>query len=298
MDGQTLDATLLAEWDAGLPITLSIDGLGMLFAVMGTTAGTAILIFSVRYMDHEKTGLTRFYTLMLVFIAGLLVLTAAANLLVAYMAWEVIGAVFLQPGRVLVHRPARHRRRAQGPGDDPSGGLRVPVRDHRAVRAHRHVRLERSGHLRGFHHRHRRCLHRRGDGQVGNVPAAHLDSRGDERADPGVGAAAFGLLRQGGRLSDRAHVRHRSVAGGVGHAAGAGRLRDHPDRRDLRPGADRPEAPARLPHGQPVGLYRHRAGARFRVGRRGRAVLLPQPRVVQGHVVHVRGRHPACHGHA
>ena len=91
MDGGTLDATLLAQWDAGLPIALSIDGLGMLFALMGTTAGTAILLFSVRYMDHEKTGLTRFYTLMLVFIAGLLVLTAAANLLVAYMAWEVIG---------------------------------------------------------------------------------------------------------------------------------------------------------------------------------------------------------------
>ncbi|MFX8441315.1 proton-conducting transporter membrane subunit, partial [Acinetobacter baumannii] len=47
--------------------------------------------FSVRYMEHEEQGTTRFYAIMLVFIAGLLLLASAADMLGAYMAWEVIG---------------------------------------------------------------------------------------------------------------------------------------------------------------------------------------------------------------
>lgn len=91
MGGQILQVTLLDVWDAGLPIALRVDGLSMLFMVMGTGAGAAILMFSVQYMAHEETGTTRFYAIMLVFIAGLLLLTSAADLLTAYMAWEVIG---------------------------------------------------------------------------------------------------------------------------------------------------------------------------------------------------------------
>lgn len=91
MTGQVLHATLLGTWDTGAPIELYIDGLSMMFMVMGTLTGAAILLFSISYMEHESQGLTRFYTIMLVFIAGLLILASAANLLVAYMAWEVIG---------------------------------------------------------------------------------------------------------------------------------------------------------------------------------------------------------------
>jgi multicomponent Na+:H+ antiporter subunit A len=91
MGGAVIETALLPRWDGGAPLGLRIDGLSVLFMVMGTAAGSAILLFSVRYMAHEREGLTRFYAIMLLFIAGLLLLASAADMLVAYVAWEVIG---------------------------------------------------------------------------------------------------------------------------------------------------------------------------------------------------------------
>ena len=91
MHGEVLTATLLAHWDAGFALALRLDGLGALFMLMGTGTGSAILFYSIRYMAHEDQGVTRFYALMLVFIAGLLVLAGAADMLGAYLAFEVIG---------------------------------------------------------------------------------------------------------------------------------------------------------------------------------------------------------------
>ena len=88
--GDVLTATGLA-WDSGIPIAYHIDGLSVLFMLIATGIGTAILLYAVRYMEHEEEGTTRFYVLMLVFIAGLVVLVCSANLLVAYAAWEVVG---------------------------------------------------------------------------------------------------------------------------------------------------------------------------------------------------------------
>lgn len=75
----------------GAALAYHIDGLSMLFMLMGTCIGTAILLFSIRYMEEEERGTTRFYVLMLVFIAGLVTLVSAANLIVLYVAWEVVG---------------------------------------------------------------------------------------------------------------------------------------------------------------------------------------------------------------
>ena len=91
MHGEVLVATATPVWDAGAAVVLRIDGLALLFTLMGTGAGTAILIYSIRYMEGEPTGTTRFYATMSIFVAGLLLLASAANLLVAYAAWEVIG---------------------------------------------------------------------------------------------------------------------------------------------------------------------------------------------------------------
>jgi len=88
--GEVLTATWLV-WDAGLPVSYRIDGLSVLFMLIATGIGAAILLYAVRYMEHEEEGVTRFYVLMLVFIAGLVVLVCSVNLLVAYVAWEVVG---------------------------------------------------------------------------------------------------------------------------------------------------------------------------------------------------------------
>jgi multicomponent K+:H+ antiporter subunit A len=88
--GEVLTATWF-DWDAGIPLTYHIDGLSILFMLLGTGMGSAILLYSVGYMEEEAEGTTRFYVLMLLFIAGFVVLVCAANLLMAYFAWELIG---------------------------------------------------------------------------------------------------------------------------------------------------------------------------------------------------------------
>lgn len=80
----------LFNWDAGIPFTYHVDGLSMVFALMATVIGAAILLYCIPYMSHEE-GTTRFYALMLTFIAGLVNLVFSANLLVAYVSWEIIG---------------------------------------------------------------------------------------------------------------------------------------------------------------------------------------------------------------
>jgi multicomponent Na+:H+ antiporter subunit A len=88
--GEVLTATWF-DWDAGIPLTYHIDGLGILFMLLGTGMGSAILLYSVGYMEEETEGTTRFYVLMLLFIGGFVMLVCSANLLIAYFAWELIG---------------------------------------------------------------------------------------------------------------------------------------------------------------------------------------------------------------
>jgi len=90
MQGDVLTATWF-DWDTGIPLAYHVDGLSILFMLLGTGMGSAILLYSVGYMEHETEGTTRFYVLMLLFIAGFVVLVDAANLLMAYFAWELIG---------------------------------------------------------------------------------------------------------------------------------------------------------------------------------------------------------------
>lgn len=68
--GQALEATL-GTWDAGVALAYRVDGLSVLFMLMGTGIGEAILLYAVRHMEHEEQGVTRFYALVLVFIGGL-----------------------------------------------------------------------------------------------------------------------------------------------------------------------------------------------------------------------------------
>jgi multicomponent Na+:H+ antiporter subunit A len=90
MQGGAVTATAF-NWDAGIPVVFHIDGLSVLFMLMGTGMGAAILLYAVDYMAEEENGTTRFYTLMLVFIGGLTLMVSAATLLLTYLAWEMIG---------------------------------------------------------------------------------------------------------------------------------------------------------------------------------------------------------------
>ncbi len=90
MQGTAIDKTLVL-WDQNIPLQYHVDGLSLIFALMATGIGSAILLYCIHYMAHETEGTTRFYVLMLTFIAGLVNLVYSANLLLVYFSWEVIG---------------------------------------------------------------------------------------------------------------------------------------------------------------------------------------------------------------
>ncbi|HML40999.1 MAG TPA: NADH-quinone oxidoreductase subunit L [Bellilinea sp.] len=90
LQGSSIEQTI-ALWDQNIPLQYHVDGLSLIFALMATGIGSAILLYCVQYMQHEAEGTTRFYVLMLTFIAGLVNLVYSANLLLLYLSWEVIG---------------------------------------------------------------------------------------------------------------------------------------------------------------------------------------------------------------
>jgi NADH:ubiquinone oxidoreductase subunit 5 (subunit L)/multisubunit Na+/H+ antiporter MnhA subunit len=89
LKGQVIELNLF-PWQAESSFGLYFDGLSLLFALMATGIGSAILFYCIDYMAHE-TNTTRFYVLMLTFIAGLVGLVSAHNLLMVYLCWEIIG---------------------------------------------------------------------------------------------------------------------------------------------------------------------------------------------------------------
>ena len=78
------------RWDGPIQLAYHLDGLSFLFALMAAGIGTTVLLYSVGYMEREK-GATRFYVLMLLFIAGLIHLVYTADLFLLYFSWEVVG---------------------------------------------------------------------------------------------------------------------------------------------------------------------------------------------------------------
>jgi multicomponent Na+:H+ antiporter subunit A len=87
--GRVVDVRF-GSWDGPIQLAYHIDGLSLMFALMGAGIGTAVLLYAVTYMDQEK-GTTRFFSLILVFIAGLINLVYTADLFIFYLNWELVG---------------------------------------------------------------------------------------------------------------------------------------------------------------------------------------------------------------
>ncbi len=87
--GEVRDYRFLT-WDGPITLAYHIDGLSQLFALMALGIGAAILLYSVAYMAHDRAA-TRFYMLMLTFIAGLVHLVYTSDLFLVYLSWEAIG---------------------------------------------------------------------------------------------------------------------------------------------------------------------------------------------------------------
>lgn len=87
--GRTLDAAF-GLWDGPVRLTYHVDGLSLLFALMGAGIGAAVLLYAVSYMEDERAT-TRFYSLVLLFIGGLVHLVYTADLFLLYVSWELVG---------------------------------------------------------------------------------------------------------------------------------------------------------------------------------------------------------------
>jgi len=82
--------TFAAPWVAelGLAFSLRADGLGVLFALLISGIGTLIVIYAGGYL-HGNPFLGRFYAWLLVFMASMLGVALADNLIVLFVFWEL-----------------------------------------------------------------------------------------------------------------------------------------------------------------------------------------------------------------
>lgn len=78
------------SWDGALSLAFHVDALSLLFGLMGSGLGLIVLFYSIDYMAKDRSA-TRFYALMLTFIAGLVALVYSSNLFVFYLCWEAMG---------------------------------------------------------------------------------------------------------------------------------------------------------------------------------------------------------------
>jgi NADH-quinone oxidoreductase subunit L len=97
---------LLGGSPAGAPITLDIlpgffrsglllDPLSLLPALIATWIGFLVLIYSLGYMKEEE-NLARYYSLVLLFIGGMVGMALADNFLALFFFWEVMGVCSYQ----------------------------------------------------------------------------------------------------------------------------------------------------------------------------------------------------------
>ena len=81
---------LIARWDIymGIDFILTVDALSVFMAVVSSSVGAIILIYSIGYMSHEE-HLNEYYVMFLVFIGAMMGLVFSANLIFLYLFWEI-----------------------------------------------------------------------------------------------------------------------------------------------------------------------------------------------------------------
>lgn len=76
----------------GLSLSLYLDSLALLYALLITGIGVAIVIFAGYYFD-EVEELGRFYSLMLAFMGSMLGLVLSGNILTLFICWELTSVI-------------------------------------------------------------------------------------------------------------------------------------------------------------------------------------------------------------
>ncbi len=76
----------------GLTVSLYLDGLSLLFALIIVGIGAVVVLYAGYYFE-ETSELTRFYILLFGFMGAMLALVLAGNLLTLFIAWELTSII-------------------------------------------------------------------------------------------------------------------------------------------------------------------------------------------------------------
>jgi NAD(P)H-quinone oxidoreductase subunit 5 len=82
------------EWssshDGGIAIEFLVDRLSLAFAALSSAIAGVVSAFSSRYL-HRESGYNRYFVLLAVFVAGILLVALAGNVEVLFVGWEFVG---------------------------------------------------------------------------------------------------------------------------------------------------------------------------------------------------------------
>ena len=76
--------------NATLSIGMLVDPLSIILANVVAFIGLLILIYSLKYVEHDR-GATRYWFLMSLFMSGMLLLVMADNFIVFFVGWKIVG---------------------------------------------------------------------------------------------------------------------------------------------------------------------------------------------------------------
>ncbi len=86
--GETVRTSLNWASDLGITLSFYLDGLSLLFALLVCVAGTLVFIYAGRYLyGHPLLG--RYFAYKLVFMASMIGLVLADNLILLFIFWEI-----------------------------------------------------------------------------------------------------------------------------------------------------------------------------------------------------------------
>lgn len=82
----TVGVSWVPALDVGLQFT--VDGWGLLFALIASGIGVLVFVYSARYM-HGESGLARYYAALLAFMGSILGVALASDLVFIFLFWEL-----------------------------------------------------------------------------------------------------------------------------------------------------------------------------------------------------------------
>ncbi|MGE5152887.1 MAG: NADH-quinone oxidoreductase subunit L [Bdellovibrio bacteriovorus] len=88
--GQVRLGTWLASGGLEVPLSLTLDPLGLLLATLVAVICLATLRFSVPYM-HREPGFRRFFLVLSLFTGAMLLIVTAGNAVLTFVGWELAG---------------------------------------------------------------------------------------------------------------------------------------------------------------------------------------------------------------